>query len=588
MLVSSFQVTKTATLIDMVPKEAQLTISDLDLSVRARHCLHGAKIHFVDDLVKQTREELLKIPNLGLKTLVEIQTALAALGLTIKQPPADVGALETPLQDEHKSIFAQEESTSGNLEEELLKVASQRGDRNAEVFMVRYGLAGSPPATLQETGDRFRLTRERVRQICDKIEVSIRRRRPLVPLLDRAISVIRENSPHDTEYIEAKLLDAGITHARISLDGIAEVARLIFGRLPFVITNVGSHRLVLDTESQTCSKEAFENLPKKINETARRLISHWGVSTILDTANQVAAKYSEYSGYVVDERVVRSILILRDDFRWLDEKGGWFWLSGVPRNRILNQIDKILSVANRIHISELRSGVARNYRMEGFSPPKRVLLALCEQLLHCRIENEFVFAKPPLDRNHVLVGTERTMAEILTRFGPVLSREEFEKHCLESGMNRSTFYVYLGYSPIVARYARGVYGLRGAEIEAGLVEALVPKAGRKERRVSDFGWKDGRCWIIYRISKAMIDSGVIGLPSALRKYINGPYSLKSERGEEVGRFVAKQSSAWGLGPFFRRSGGDPGDYLLLNFDLRRRDVFITIGDSSAIDEALPE
>ncbi len=59
------------------------------------------------------------------------------------------------------------------------------------------------------------------------------------------------------------------------------------------------------------------------------------------------------------------------------------------------------------------------------------------------MENDLIAANPPLVMQDVLSGVEAVMAEVLIEHGPVLSRQEFEKLCLDSGMNRSTFYVYI-------------------------------------------------------------------------------------------------------------------------------------------------
>jgi hypothetical protein len=44
-----------------------------------------------------------------------------------------------------------------------------------------------------------------------------------------------------------------------------------------------------------------------------------------------------------------------------------------------------------------------------------------------------------------------------------MARAELEPICMKMGVKRSTFYHHLLYSPILANYAAGVYGLIGSE-----------------------------------------------------------------------------------------------------------------------------
>src|SRR5207244_3993550 len=129
-------------------------------------------------------------------------------------------------------------------------------------------------------------------------------------------------------------------------------------------------------------------------------------------------------------------------------------------------------------------------------------------------------------------------------------------------MNRPTFYVYLQYSPILNRYAPGVYGLRGANVSSATIQTLIPKI-RRVRVTKDYGWTEsGQIWIAYSLSAAMISSGVATLPAGIKRYVEGDFSLKTEDGLQIGTLVAAPSNVWGFGPFFRRRGGEPGDYLL--------------------------
>ena len=64
-------------------KELQLTIEELDLSVRSFNCLKRANINTVEDLISKTEDEMMKVRNLGRKSLEEVINKLAMMGLSL-------------------------------------------------------------------------------------------------------------------------------------------------------------------------------------------------------------------------------------------------------------------------------------------------------------------------------------------------------------------------------------------------------------------------------------------------------------------------------------------------------------------------
>ncbi|MGI6433799.1 MAG: DNA-directed RNA polymerase subunit alpha [Syntrophomonadaceae bacterium] len=67
-------------------KVLEMSIEELELSVRASNGLKRANINTVGDLIEKTREEMSKIRNLGQKSLEEIERKLKELDLSFKKP----------------------------------------------------------------------------------------------------------------------------------------------------------------------------------------------------------------------------------------------------------------------------------------------------------------------------------------------------------------------------------------------------------------------------------------------------------------------------------------------------------------------
>ena len=64
-------------------KVLEMTIEALDLSVRSFNCLKRANINNVEDLISRTGEDMMKVRNMGRKSLEEVQNKLAMMGLSL-------------------------------------------------------------------------------------------------------------------------------------------------------------------------------------------------------------------------------------------------------------------------------------------------------------------------------------------------------------------------------------------------------------------------------------------------------------------------------------------------------------------------
>jgi DNA-directed RNA polymerase subunit alpha len=58
-------------------------VDDLELTVRSANCLKAENIFYIGDLIQRTEVDLLRTPNLGKKSLMEIKDVLATKGLQL-------------------------------------------------------------------------------------------------------------------------------------------------------------------------------------------------------------------------------------------------------------------------------------------------------------------------------------------------------------------------------------------------------------------------------------------------------------------------------------------------------------------------
>jgi hypothetical protein len=454
-----------------------------------------------------------------------------------------------------------------SLEAELFSLTDGLGsERDRRIIMSYLGWDGKPPRTLEEVGQKHKMTRERVRQICERVNTQWSSK-PFLPVLDRVLRITFAAAPTLAEEIENQLFQRRLTESKFPVESVRAAAH-VFGReIRFRVEELHGHRFVVRSDNA--------DLLTQIDHAARAAVSHWGVTTVDDVAAATNA----------DPALARKVLVALPGFRWLDESSGWFWIANMPRNALLTQIRKILSASPTIDVSELRTGVGRHHRRKGFAPPRRVLLELCRQLPWCRVADDKVTAAELLNPNELLSDSEQRIFIVLKEHGPVMQTSKFEELCVNAGVNHHTFSIYLSYSPIITRYAPGVYGLRGVDMPVGLVESLIPKRSARSKLLIDYGWvKDRHIQVVYKISSGTLSNGIVSIPSALKNFLQGRFVLKTADNSNVGALVIRDNSAWGLGPFFTRRGGEVGDYLSIVFDLSKQEAVARIGDASLIDE----
>jgi hypothetical protein len=502
------------------------------------------------------------LPPLG-GNMRSLALALGDAGFT----PSEAKAAKARLRSVIVASEALRRLTVETEAEQLIQATSPRSVAGREGVRIRLGLTTGEPTTLQEAASASGITRERVRQVEQALRQEVQAGPTWTPALDRAIAHVTKNLPARTDEVRRELFQLGMTDG-MSLDAILSLASVYGHDAPFEIDR--ERELVYTGDSPIDAVES----------TARRLVAHWGVTTVDELRREL-----QNDGVALEEPSLKLHITALDDSVWLDDDRSWFWIRGLPRNRLLNQIEKIMSVAGSLTIGELRDGVGRHHRMRAFRPPRDVLARLCEETgLYAREGDEIVELPGQLRSwQDALADNEELLADVLFENGPVMRREDLERiACDERGLNRSSFYVYLTYSPIIARFAPGVYGLRGARVTAGAVNALIPPRIRKQR-LQDHGWTaSGEVWIAYEVSPTSAHSGVVSLPGALRDVISGSFALHAEDGRPVGTLGIRGHAMWGLSPFFRRWGVEEGDYILVTLDPVKRSAAVTAGTQEEV------
>jgi hypothetical protein len=455
------------------------------------------------------------------------------------------------------------------LETELRSLAAAHlKDRDLEIVLALWGWSGELPRTLQSVGDTFCLTRERVRQIASTFEKVYSRRKAFLPSLEKVLRFIARRVPVIADDVEKQLHASSMTLSQFRVESIIECAKRFGQPVPFVLDESGGARVV--TEARRTG------LARLIAIHARRAVSKYGLANAVDLKEELTDTIHSGIDLQFLSNVIRAIASCEDLGK------GWFWLQDLPRNHLLTIARKVLAVSPRIHVSEMRAAIANDPRGMGFAPPKHVVLRFCESAADCDVEDDIIIVRQKPDPMQVLSDTERVIVDVFRTHGPLLSRTALEEHCVSRGVNRHTMGLYAGRLAIIARYGPSVYGLRGAVFSPNdLAQASV----RRERRYFEHGWtENAEPWAAIKLPPSALSNGIVQLPASFRQQVSGRYALRTEDGLVIGQLVVSDQATWGLGPLFRRRGGEPGDILLLTFDVQGRQVTARLGDLAVIPE----
>ena len=463
------------------------------------------------------------------------------------------------------------------VEHELIGIfASTPGERNRDILIGYYGWQDGRQHTLTEIGDRFGITRERVRQICAKLTKKVRTPSAIpAPALDRALALIAARLPCPAAEIEAELVREGLTTIGMTTENIAAGAKLLGRPVRFRVVKVPNEKSPRGeaggqpTDGRLVIRPDQSDAVLAIVDLARKDAYFHGLAKVEEIERAIVV----HEGQRVTQALVRQTLRLMDGFCWLDEPAGWFRLLLIHKHGLPKAVDKVLAVAGTVTVKQLCSALGRNRRLWKEPPPEKVLLEFCRQMPGVRVEGDRIISDPPRDWKEALTGVEAKLVSVLLAHGPVMERGAMEDLCVADGMNRFSFHAFVSWSPVIAQYGHSVYGLLGAEVLPQQVEDLLVqrRTSRLNHRVLDnHGWTDdGKVWLGYRLSKAASTYAVITVPAALKKVVRGRFQLLAADGREIGTLATKDGRAWGLGAFLRERGARVGDYIVLTLDLEK-------------------
>ena len=189
-------------------------IKDFDettLSVRAKNALRNMNCYYVGDILSVNKSELFRVRALGYKSILEIEDYISNLNLKfgdVIEPWTGIiiEELRSSLRDEITTSKKQDLIEEDKyLEVELSRIlkeciVSPKKDiditnRVIDVLNSRFGLDGSPAKTLEIIGQKYNVTRERIRQNQEYGLRKLKILKPITPILDEVFQILEQSLP---------------------------------------------------------------------------------------------------------------------------------------------------------------------------------------------------------------------------------------------------------------------------------------------------------------------------------------------------------------------------------------------------------
>lgn len=443
---------------------------------------------------------------------------------------------------------------------------SEAEQKRAIMFSDRYGVSGEANTTLQVVGDKFGLTRERARQVIEKMtsrSQGVQFDLPKLAQLKDAASTHQLWLVKDFEAAHRDLL------GRVSLPDADRFAREILGSS---VVSISERAFVQNVNSlpPMIIDPAFQEILVAVRTAALKMIRSTGAANVM----YVTGLSSEALGKGVALSDVKKAVVVIEGMEWLTEDEDWFWLGpDTANNRVLEVVRKVLATASRkVDVEDLHQAVCRSRRAyyksqdrahpPEIEAPQEVLREILSRVPWLSViqMNDFALAEEVAVED-ALSSSELAVVRVIEEHGGAAPRNVFNKRFVDTGVfTVPNLQFVLVNSPVIKQLGFGVYGIRGQEIPQKAFSEATASVTRNAAPVEMTA--DGWCEFTLSVSEAGFRNGVADLPvSVIRAIPPGVYTAEGlvNGAFSVGLVQSAPARTSGLIALLRKTGVLPGE-----------------------------
>jgi len=447
------------------------------LSVRSKNVLLNLNCFNIGDIIFLSGQSLLNNNNLGKKSVNEIEEYINNLGFNFGDiiEPWDKDTVKQLRENLIGKITdeARQELIEKNkyLEVELQKILEECiktyqkdqsiKDRIIDVLINRFGLDGSPAKTLEIIGQKYNVTRERIRQNQENGLRKLKTLKPFTPILDKIFEELTKSLPVTEIEFNRILKEKNLTQIEWDFKGLQDFYENIGIKTNFYIIKINGIKIITGVTKESVAQKILMILNKKISSN--------GLFSISKTM-----ELKEIYLNNINEEIIRKIVQTKANFNWLDNSHDWFTF-GLQRNRLTNLISKAATASKILNIEILYNSIRKNPRIEiDLFNNKKIFTSFCEVAFDVSIDDSnhitFNSLKSKISdfkgiKGRMIAPNEQKMIDIFNDYGPILYIDDLKEFADLWEIKSDSLTMMLQYSPTVYRIDYGFYSLTGKKME---------------------------------------------------------------------------------------------------------------------------
>ena len=401
------------------------------------------------------------------------------------------------------------------LDEELSYICDLIKFKRFDIIKDLYGLDGTHYKTLQETGDKFKITRERIRQIESKFLNRATNINFEFPILSRISNLLDISTPIKTNDFENLIKEKNLIKNFLSSESLLNLFDKLLEKNHYYITKYFQYRIIVKKDGIELS-EAFKFINNNLNKFSCIDLSY------------VSKKFK------VESKFLLNILKINNDYDFIDDN--WIYLKNKSSNFLYNALLKIFNVTKKINKFQLEKALDRSRNIKQI-PKFEVLRKYCEKVFKATTnENEIIVTENNVDK--FLFNTSRFVITDKEKFIIDKFREkkfknyyELERDFIESGESAgSASYMVSMVSLIILKLAPQTYCLIGTDFTVEEVAEFENKfrniKGKRAQIEYDY-LNENLIKVSYKINLKNKNGNRFKIPNNLKNNLHGDFYVKN-------------------------------------------------------------